>query len=125
MGSEPRTTGSALLRYFDVVLLVVAAPIMLLIGVSAIGYGAGAGAWIVLRAVGEGIDRVAQTAPQRQQISIRLGFLLGRLFGLALTVIVVRNASGQDAGLTALLVIVFAYTVSLFLSFANRPRPTR
>ncbi len=125
MGSEPRSTGSALLRYFDVVLLVVAAPIMLLIGVSAIGYGAGAGAWIVLRAVGEGIDRVAQTAPPRQQISIRLGFLLGRLFGLALTVIVVRNASGQDAGLTALLVIVFAYTVSLFLSFANRPRPTR
>ena len=95
---------------------------MLLIGVSAIGYGAAAGVWIVLRAVGEGIDRVAQTTPQRQQISIRLGFLIGRLFALALTVILVRKASGQDAALTALLVIVFAYTINLFLSFVTRPR---
>lgn len=121
MESERRQAGSLLLRYFDVVLVVVAAPIMVLIGVSPTGYGAGAGMWIVLRAVGEVIERLAQTAPQKQQISIRLGFLLGRLFALALTVIVVRKASGQDAGLTALLVIVFAYTVSLFLSFVNRP----
>ena len=94
---------------------------MLLIGVSAVGYGAAAGVWIMLRVVGELVERVAQGAPANQQISIRLGYLLGRLFALAITVIVVRNASGQDAGLTALLVIVFAYTVSLFLSFANRP----
>ena len=121
MDSEPRPTGNVLLRYFDVVLLVAAAPIMLLIGVSAPGYGAGAGVWIALRVVGEFVERVAQGAPANQQISIRLGYLLGRLFALAITVIVVRNASGQDAGLTALLVIVFAYTVSLFLSFVNRP----
>lgn len=110
-----------LLRYFDVVLLVVAAPIMLLIGVSPTGYGAAAGVWIMLRVVGELIERVAASAPANQQISIRLGFLLGRLFALAITVILVRKASGQDAGLTALLVIVFAYTVSLFLSFLYRP----
>ncbi len=125
MESEPRPTSSLLLRYLDVVLLVVAAPIMLLIGVSAPGYGAGAGVWIILRAVGEFVERIAQTVPTNQQISIRLGFLLGRLFALALTVILVRKASGQDAGLTALLVIVFAYTVSLLLSFVNRPRSTR
>lgn len=122
MDSETRPTGTLLLRYFDVVLIVAAAPIMLLIGVSAPGYGAGAGVWILLRAVGEVIERVAQKAPPNQQISIRLGFLIGRLFALAITVILVRKASGQDAGLTALLVIVFAYTVSLFLSFVNRPR---
>jgi hypothetical protein len=110
-----------LLRYFDVVLLVAAAPIMLLIGVSAPGYGAAAGVWIMLRVVGELIERVARSAPANQQISIRLGFLIGRLFALAITVILVRKASGQDAGLTALLVIVFAYTVSLFLSFLYRP----
>ena len=121
MDSDSRPTSSVLLRYFDVVLLVAAAPIMLLIGVSAVGYGAAAGVWIMLRVVGELVERVAQGAPANQQISIRLGYLLGRLFALAITVIVVRNASGQDAGLTALLVIVFAYTVSLFLSFANRP----
>ncbi len=121
MDSEPRPTGNVLLRYFDVVLLVAAAPIMLLIGVSAAGYGAGAGVWIALRVVGELVERVAQGAPANQQISIRLGFMLGRLFALAIAVILVQKASGKDAGLTALLVIVFAYTVSLFLSFVNRP----
>ena len=122
MESDPRPTSSLLLRYLDVVLVVAAAPIMLLIGVSAAGYGAAAGVWIVLRAVGEFVERAAAKAPPNQQISIRLGFLIGRLFALALTVILVRKASGQDAALTALLVIVFAYTINLFLSFVNRPR---
>ncbi len=40
-----------LLRYFDVALVLVAAPILLLIGVSALGYLVGAGAWIALRAI--------------------------------------------------------------------------
>ena len=39
----------SVLAYFDVIVLVVAAPIMLLIGVPAAGYGIGAGAWIALR----------------------------------------------------------------------------
>ena len=45
------------LAYLDVVVLVVAAPIMLLIGVPAVGYLVGAGVWIALRAVGVLIDR--------------------------------------------------------------------
>ena len=52
-----------LLRYFDVVVIVVAAPIMLLIGVPALGYAVGAGAWILLRAIGVGVDHVAETSP--------------------------------------------------------------
>jgi hypothetical protein len=115
-----------LLRYLDVVLLVVAAPIMLLIGVSAAGYAAGAGAWIALRAVGIGVERVAGTASEpSQQIGLRLGYMLGRLFLLALAIILVRKGSGQDAGLTALAVIVFAFTVQLAVSAINRPRRTR
>ena len=105
-----------LLRYFDVVVLVVAAPIMLLIGVPAAGYALGAGVWIVLRVVGIAVERAAGSDPPIQQISIRLGYLLGRLFALALTVILVRKASGRDAGLTALVVIVFAFTVQLAIA---------
>jgi hypothetical protein len=112
-----------LLRYLDVVLLVVAAPILLLIGVPAAGYGAGAGAWIVLRAAGVGVDRAAATfSDQGRELSLRLGYLLGRLFLLALTVILVRRGSGRDAGLAALLVIVFAYTMQLGISVVTRPR---
>lgn len=113
----------ALLRYFDIVLLVVAAPIMLLIGVPASGYLIAAGAWIVLRAVGIAVDRVAGGIPEApQQIGLRLGYMLGRLFLLALAVILARQAYGRDAGITALAVVVFAFTVQLVISPFIRPR---
>ncbi len=110
------------LRYFDVVLLVVAAPIMLLIGVSATGYGIAAVVWIALRAIGVAVDRVAASADARSQVGVRLGYMLGRLFALAITVILVRKSDGKDAGLTALAVIVFAFTVQLASTAITRPR---
>jgi hypothetical protein len=114
------------LAYLDVVVLVVAAPIMLLIGVPAVGYLVGAGAWVTLRAVGVAVDRAAAAAGDpRREASLRLAYLLGRLFLLAIAVILVRNGAGRDDGLTALLVIVFAFTVQLVLSFMYRPRSAR
>ena len=114
------------LAYLDVVLVVVAAPIMLLIGAPAVGYLVGAGAWIVLRAVGIGVDRVAASiADPNREITLRLAYLLGRLFLLAIAVIVARNGSGRDDGLTALVVIVFAFTTQLLTSFLTRPRTRR
>jgi hypothetical protein len=47
---------------------------------------------------------------------------MGRLFVLALAVILVRRGAGRDDGLTALLVIVFAFTLQLVLTFLSRPR---
>jgi hypothetical protein len=126
--SAPATSDGHLmpLAYLDVVILVVAAPIMLLIGVPAVGYLVGAGAWIVLRAVGIGVDRLAAAiADPNREITLRLAYLLGRLFLLAIAVILVRNGSGRDDGLTALLVIVFAFTAQLVLSFLTRPRSRR
>jgi hypothetical protein len=115
--------GSALLRYLDVVLVVVAAPILLLIGVPAVGYAVGAAAWIALRAVGVGLERyLRSTADARQQISLRLGYLLARVFLLALAVILVRQGEGKDDALATLGVIVFAFTVQLVTSAIDRPR---
>ena len=115
-----------LLRYLDVVLIVIAAPIMLLIGVPAAGYLVGGGVWAALRLIGAGVERFAPSAGgQGPELTLRLAYLLGRLFALALTVILVRRGSGRDDGLAALSVIVFAFTVQLALSFATRPRRSR
>jgi hypothetical protein len=120
--TEPPMT---LLRYFDVVVLVVAAPVVLLIGVPATGYLAGSASWIILRAIGVAVERyAAASGVQSRELSLRLAYLMGRLFLLAMTVILVRQGSGRDDGLTALLVIVIAFTLQLGLSFANRPRRT-
>jgi hypothetical protein len=111
------------LAYLDVIVIAVAAPIMLLIGAPAVGYLVGAGVWILLRAAGVAVDRAAAVAGDpRREVNLRLAYLLGRLFLLAIAVILVRNGSGRDAALTALLVIVFAFTMQLILSFMNRPR---
>ena len=110
------------LRYFDVVLIIVAAPIMLLISVPAVGYLVGAGAWIALRAVGVAVERmVSATTDAGRQISLRMTFMISRLFLLALAVIAARGASKND-GLTALVVIVVAFTLSLGVMAGTRPR---
>lgn len=122
MTSEPST---APLAYLDVALVVVAAPILLLIGVSTTGYALGAGAWLVLRAVGLVLERSLTSAEPRTQISLRMGYMLGRLFLLALAVIVARTSGGRDGGLTALAVVVVAFTVQMATSALNRPRSHR
>lgn len=122
--SGAHAPGSTLpaLRHFDVLLVVIAAPIMLLIGVPALGYLVGAGAWIALRAVAVGAERMAVATPEAsRQITIRMALMFTRLVGLALAVIVARQAS-QDDGLAALVVIVVAFTIGLGLSAVNRPR---
>jgi hypothetical protein len=118
--------GLALLRYLDVVLVLVGAPILILMGASAVGYGAGAGAWIVLRAIGVGLERLLVGSPDtRREISLRLAYLIARIFLLALAVILVRRGDGKDAALTTLGVIVFAFTVAFVTGFIQRPRPTQ
>jgi hypothetical protein len=120
--AAPEST-MAMLRYFDVIVVVVAAPVLLLIGVPALGYGVGAGAWIVLRALGAGVERVASASDRPgRELNLRLAYMLSRLFLLALAVIIVRKQAGQDDSVAALGVIIFAFTAQLTLSFANRPR---
>jgi hypothetical protein len=123
VASEPAF--SPLVTYLDVVIVVLAAPIMLLIGVPAAGYAIGAGAWIALRAVGVAVERAARAQELRAQVSLRLGYMLGRLFLLALAIVLARSAGGRNDGLTALVVIVVAFTVQLAVSALNRPRGTR
>jgi hypothetical protein len=115
-----------LLRYLDIVLVIVGAPILILMGAPGVGYAAGAGAWIVLRIAGVGLERyLAANADARREISLRLAYLIARVFLLALAIILVRRADGRDAALTTLGVIVFAFTVALIVSFLQRPRRTR
>ena len=90
---QPLTRHATLLAYLDVgVLVVVAAPIMLLIGVSAAGLP---GRRRRLDRSARGRRRRSTASPSlndpRGEVTLRLGYLLGRLFLLAIAVILVRN----------------------------------
>jgi len=116
-------SGLAPLAYLDVVLVLLAAPIMILIGVPALGYGVGAVAWLLLRLVGIGVERAAGAAKEaRMQITLRMGYMMGRLFLLALAVVLARTSGTRNDGLAALVVVVVAFTVQLFTSAVSRPR---
>jgi hypothetical protein len=68
------------------------------------------------------VERYASaTTEASRSIGIRLGYMLARLFVLAIVVILVRKGDGQDAGLAALAVIVFAFTIQLAVSAVARP----
>jgi hypothetical protein len=112
------------LHYIDLVLLVVAAPILLLIGVSPIGYGIAGGVWLALRVVEIGVNRYAAAlGDQKWELIVRqLMFPLVRIFLLALTVILVRRGEGKGAGLTALVLLVLMFTIRFVIAFAERPR---
>jgi hypothetical protein len=111
------------LRYIDVVLVLAAAPIMLLIGVPAVGYGVGVGTWILVRAVGVALERyAAATRDATREMTLRIVYLISRIFVLAMAVVLVRRGEGKNDALAALAVIVFAFTINLGLSFANRPQ---
>ncbi len=109
-----------LLSNLDVVLLVLAAPIMLLIGVPAYGYLVATGAWILLRLIGVAVEHMARNGDPRREVSLRLAYMLGRLFALAMIVVLVRKTGTRDDGLTALIVIVFAFTIHMAVSAASQ-----
>jgi len=114
--------GLGWLRYIDVVLVVIAAPVLLLIGASAVGYGIGLAAWIGLRAVGVAVDRTSrETDGMIQQVTLRLGYRLTRVFLLAIAIILARKSGGKHDGLVALLVILVAFTIQLTVSIVDRP----
>jgi hypothetical protein len=48
-----------MLRYIDIVLISLAAPILLLAGAPAVGYAIGAATWIALRLLGDAVNRAA------------------------------------------------------------------
>jgi hypothetical protein len=112
-----------IVSWLDVALVVIATPIVLLMGVPAVAYCVAAGAWVGLRIVEVFVERYANATPEAQrQIAVRMGFMFVRLFGLALIVIVMRKTDGKDAGLTALLVAIVAYTIHLLTAPLGRPR---
>ena len=64
----------------------------------------------------------AADRPAGRPLTVRLLYAMGRVLLLALTIILVRRGAGKDDGLTALLVIAFAFTVQLAVSIVTRPR---
>ena len=122
----PTADPMPLVRYLDVVLVVLAAPFALLMGAPVLGYVAGAVAWAVHRALGVLFEQRARSrADARAALGINLGGVIARTWLVGLTILAVGLAGAREDGLTAAIVLLAAFTVylamSLVLGRAQRP----
>jgi hypothetical protein len=113
-----------LVRYMDVVLVVLAAPFVIVMGGPLLGYFVGAGAWIATRILGVVVERYARGRGAKQQVGLNFGALMARAWILGITILVVGVAGEREDGLMAALLALVAFTVYLATSLAL-PRPER
>jgi hypothetical protein len=126
MSSTTMSTSDPLMfvRYADVLLVILAAPFVILMGGPLLGYVAGAGAWIVTRVLGVYVERAAKGRSAKAQVGLNFGVLMGRVWILGITILVVGLAGEREDGLMAALVALVAFTVYLATTLAL-PRTER
>lgn len=115
-------TALRLLRYLDVVVVLVALAPVLALKAPLLGYCMGAGGWLVQRVIAGADQRWTRkvTEPVRQLgITLIEGF--ARIWLLAGFIVVAAVVGGHRAGLTASLVIFAAYSMSFLTKLLTGP----
>jgi hypothetical protein len=110
------------LRYLDVILVVLAAPFVVLTGLPVLGYVVGAVAWIVQRAIAARVE----AAMRRQQdiraaLGLGLGSSLGRAFFVGLSILAVGLVGARHDGAMAAALVLLAFTVYFVSALVLRP----
>jgi hypothetical protein len=109
-----------MLRYLDAVLIVISAPVPVLVGVPAAGYGVGAATWIAPRGLGRVVNRHALAIGELSRLmTLRVGYRLVRVALLVLAVVRAEKWVRKHDGVAALLVIVSGFTTELGRSIAH------
>jgi hypothetical protein len=110
------------LRYLDVVLVVLAAPFVLLTGLPVLGYVVGAAVWIVQRAAGTWIEAAMRRKQDiRAVVGLALGASLGRAWFVGLTILAVGLAGARADGAMAAVLVLAAFTVYFASALILRP----
>jgi hypothetical protein len=125
----PESTSNALgladplapLRYLDVVLIVLAAPFVVLLELPVLGYAVGAGIWIVQRVLEAALEHSARRSDVRRAIGVKVGSMIGRTWLIGIGILAVGLAADREDGFTAAIVCLAAYTVHLATTLILRP----
>ena len=117
-----RSDPLAVLRYLDIVLVVLAAPFVLLTGLPVLGYVVGAVAWIVQRVAAAGIEALMrQQSDIRRTIGLGLGSTLARAWIVGLSILAVGLIGARADGAMAAILVLFAFTVYFVTALVIRP----
>ena len=115
-----------ILRYLDVVAVVIAAIPAIVLGAPTFGYLVGGGAWILQRLIQANEYRLApHLKTPRAQLGAHLAEAFGRIWLLAIAIIVAGVAGGRADGLTCAIVIFGAYSIAFVIRVFSGPPQTR
>jgi hypothetical protein len=109
------------LRFIDIVLVAITAPIVVLLGAPVLGTLVGAAAWIIQRLVALALEaRAKQSDDVRTAVGLNLAGVLGRSWLVALTILAVGLAGDRKNGLAAAVLVLVAFTIYFATSLAAR-----
>ena len=111
-----------LLRYLDVCLVLATAPFVLVAGMPTLGYLVGACAWLLTR-VGSAYAqaRALRIGDPKLKAGLRVAAMMGRIWIVALAVILARYEGSKSDGIMAAVLVLAAFTVYFVMSFVTRP----
>ena len=108
-------------RYLDVVLIVLAAPFVVLLELPVLGYAVGAAVWIASRILESVLERSAGRSDVRRAIGVKVGSMIGRTWLIGVGILAVGLAAEREDGFAAALLCLAAYTVHLATALILRP----
>jgi hypothetical protein len=118
---ELHRANMTLLRYLDVCLVLLSAPFVVAAGMPVLGYAIGACAWLLTRLGAEALHTRAQRSRDvRIRSGLMVGVMMGRVWIVALAVLLARYAGSKDDGVMAAVLVLGAFTVYFTLTLVSR-----
>lgn len=113
-----------LLRYLDVCLVLATAPFVLVAGLPTLGYLIAAAAWLLTR-VGTLLihERARRIGDPKYRAGLQVAGMMGRIWLVALAVIIARYAGSKSDGIMAAALVLAAFTVYFVMGFFTRGNP--
>jgi hypothetical protein len=118
----PTSDPLVFVRYLDVLLVILAAPFVVLMGGPVLGYAVAGGTWIVTRIVFAWIESaVRKSGNARAQVGVGFAVLMGRAWLMGLAILAVGLAGTRQDGLMAALLALVAFSVYFATQLIIRP----
>jgi hypothetical protein len=110
------------IRYLDVLIVVLAAPFVVFTGLPVLGYVVGAVVWIVQRLVSARAEtHVRAQSDIRRAVGLGLGLSLARAWLVGLSILAVGLIGARADGATAAVLVLAAFTVYFLTALIIRP----
>ena len=113
------------LRYFDLIVLALLLPLFVLADLPIEAYLVGGGAWVLQRIVQQLMQRRAEASDDPRVVAgWTAGSMIARGWFCALAIFGVGIAAGDEAGLSAALLVIALFTVYFTIRMILRPMET-